>query len=318
MAGDVVIGLDAGGTKLLGAAVDARLEVGRRVRREWHGGGRDEVLQTMVEAVEEARAGSPGARAVAFGIPSLVDFDAGVSVQSVHLPIDDLAFRDVISGRVGLPVYVDNDANLALLAEHRHGAARGTRHAVMLTLGTGVGGGLVLGGELYRGSAGAAAELGHMTVEIEGRPCQGSCPNRGCLEALASGRALGEEGNRVAREEPDSALGRALTQGVPISGELVTNLALDGDEAARGAVEEIGRRLGAGLVGIVNIFNPEVVVIGGGAARAGDLLLDPARAVVLARALRPSRDLARIVPARFGEDAGMLGAAIFAFEEGRA
>jgi len=317
MPGTPVIAFDAGGTKLLGGAVDGDLEVSRRVRREWHGGDRDDVIDTMVEAVEDARADASGACAVGFGIPSLVDVERGVSVQSVHLPLDDVPFRELMEKRLELPVYVDNDANLALLAEQHGGAARGANHAVMLTLGTGIGGALLLGGRLYRGQAGAAAELGHMTVDLDGPPCQGSCPNRGCLEALASGRAMGEVGGRIAEAEPESALGRALAQGVPITGELVTTLALDGDDAARSALAEIGRRLGAGLVSVVNVFNPEVVVIGGGAARGGDLLLDPARAVVRERALRPSRD-ARIVPARFGEDAGMLGAALFALEEGGA
>jgi glucokinase len=147
---------------------------------------------------------------------------------------------------------------------------------------------------------------------------EGSCANRGCFEALVSGPEIGAAGRRAASAHPDSSLGRALSQGVAITGELVTNLALDGDAAARGALDEIGRRLGAGLVGIVNVFNPEVVVIGGGASIAGDLLLEPARAVVHERALRPSRAAARIVPARFGDEAGMIGAAVFALEEGRA
>src|SRR5947209_1038211 len=210
MPGPAVIAFDAGGTKLLGGALDADLHVARRIRREWHGGDRDEVIETMIEAVEDARADAPEARAVGFGIPSLVDFDRGVSVQSVHLPLDGVPFRDLMQERVGLPVYVDNDANLALLAEQHGGAARGADHAVMLTLGTGIGGAAVLGGRLYRGSTGAAGELGHMTVELDGRPCQGTCPNRGCLEALASGRAIGEAGAATARRDPDSALGRAL------------------------------------------------------------------------------------------------------------
>ena len=134
MAGGRVIGFDAGGTKLLGAAVDPDLQVSRRIRREWHGGGRDEVIEAIVEAVEDARSDAPDASAVGFGIPSLVDFDAGASLQSVHLPLDDVPFRDLLAARLGLPVHVDNDANLALLAEHEHGAAHGARHALMLTL----------------------------------------------------------------------------------------------------------------------------------------------------------------------------------------
>lgn len=318
MSASAVIGVDAGGTKLLAGSVDEDLAVGHRVHRLWGGGDRDQVLATMVEAVEEAVAAAGGARAVGFGIPSLVDFASGTSVSSVHLPIGGVPFRSLMEERLGLPVFVDNDANLAALGETRAGAARGASHVVMLTIGTGIGGGLILGGRLYRGASGGAAELGHVTVDIDGPPCQGSCPNRGCLEALASGTALGHAGELAAAADPGSALGRALAQGVPITGELVTDLARDGDPDARAVVALIGRRLGAGLVGIVNSFNPEVVVIGGGASAAGDLLLDPAREVVAECALRPSRDQVRIEVARLGEEAGLIGAAVFAREEGRA
>jgi glucokinase len=218
--------------------------------------------------------------------------------------------------RLGLPVFVDNDVNLAALAEQRLGAARGGRVVVMLTLGTGIGGAIVIDGNVFRGADGAAGELGHMTVDLNGPACQGNCPNRGCLEVMASGSAIGREGERIGGEVPASALGRALAQGVPITGELVTDYALRGDLESLEVLELVGTRLGAGLVGIVNALNPDVVVIGGGASRAGDLLLDPARRVVAAQALRPSRDTARIVPATFGEDAGMLGAALFARQGG--
>jgi glucokinase len=317
MSPEPVIGVDAGGTKLLAGALAGDSQVHHRVYRRWGGGDRDQVIATMVEAVAEVRAAVAGARAVGFGIPSLVEQATGTSVSSVHLPLDAVPFRELMAERIGLPVHVDNDVNLALLAELRAGAARGARHAVMLTLGTGIGGAIAIDGRLYRGADGAAGELGHITVDLNGPPCQGNCPNRGCLEVMASGSAIGHEGERVGSELTASALGRALAQGVSITGELVTDLALDGDIDAQGVIELIGRRLGAGLVGIVNAFNPEVVVIGGGAARADDLLLEPARRVVAERALRPSRDTARIVPAAFGEEAGVVGASIFAREDGR-
>ena len=310
------IGVDAGGTKLLAGVVDDRLEVGGRALHVWVERGRDEVIGAMVDAVEGLRAGAPEAEAVAFGLPSLVDFASGTSVSSVHLPLDGVPFRELMRERLGMPVFVDNDANLAVLAEQRFGAARGAEHVVMLTLGTGIGGGLVLGGRVYRGSTGAGAELGHMTVDLGGPPCQGGCPNRGCLEVMASGPAIGREGAAAAEREPESALGRALAGGSVVTGALVTALAIDGDEAARSVLATIGGRLGAGLVGIVNAFNPEVVVIGGGAAAGGDLLLDPARAVVAERALPGARAGVRIVQAAFGEEAGMLGAGLFALAGG--
>jgi glucokinase len=312
MSPGAVIGLDAGGTKLLAGALAGDAEIRNRVYRRWGGGDQDEVLATMVEAVGEVAAAAGPVEAVGFGIPSLVEQATGVSVSSVHLPLDGVPFRDVMAERLGLPVFVDNDVNLAALAEQRVGAARGARVVVMLTVGTGIGGAIVIDGRVFRGADGAAGELGHVTVDFDGPPCQGDCPNRGCLEVMASGTAIGREGERVARELPASALGRALAQGVPVTGELVSDLARRGDLEAQGVLDLIGRRLGAGLVGIVNTFNPEVVVVGGGASRAGELLLEPARRVVAECALRPSRDTARVVPAALGEDAGMIGAALFA------
>jgi glucokinase len=183
----------------------------------------------------------------------------------------------------------------------------------MLTLGTGIGGGLVIDGELYRGAVGAAGELGHMVIEQDGPPCQGNCPNRGCLESLASGTALAREGREVATANPDSALGEALAQGREITGLLITELAHDGDELSRQVIALIGRRLGVGIANIANMLNPEVVVVGGGVINAGDLLLAPARQVVLSRALAPSREV-RVERAAFGPEAGMIGAAALAFD----
>ena len=312
-----VIGIDAGGTKLLGGVVDEQLVVHHRVHRSWRGADRSETLDTFVEAVEEVRAAAPDVEAVGFGIPSLIDPDTGVSLWSNHLPLDDVPFRDLMSERLGLAVHVDNDANLALLAEARRGAARRARHALMLALGTGIGGGILIDGRVYRGAGGTAGELGHLVVDTDGAECPGDCPGRGCLEVAASGSTIGLEGEQAGREEPESALGRRLAAGGEISGQFVTELAHSGDPAAMAVLESVGRRLGAGLTGLVNAFNPEVVVVGGGAVAAGELLLGPARAVVAERALPPSRDAVRIVPAHFGDESGMVGAALFALAGGQ-
>jgi glucokinase len=311
-----VIGIDAGGTKLLGGVVDEELVVHHRVHRTWRGADRRETLDIFVEAVEEVRAAAPDVDAIGFGIPSLVEWETGVSRWSNHLPLDDVPFREVMSERLGLPVTVDNDANAALLAEHRHGAARSVRHAVLVALGTGIGSGLLLDGRIYRGATGMGAELGHIVVDLHGPDCPGDCPGRGCLEVVASGRAIGHAGERAARSHPESALGRRLAAGREITGGIVTELAHDGDEAARAVLAEVGAALGAGLTGVVNALNPEVIVIGGGAVAAGDLLLDPARAVVAERALPPARAAVRIVPAHFGDESGMLGAALLALGDG--
>jgi glucokinase len=311
-----VIGIDAGGTKLLGGVVDEELVVYHRVHRRWRGESRQETLDIFADAVEEVRAAAPDVEAVGFGIPALVEWETGRATWSNHLPLDDVPFRDLMSERLGLPVFVDNDNNMALLAEHRRGAARGTRHAALVALGTGIGSGLLLDGRLYRGANGFAGELGHIVVDHEGDDCPGACPGRGCLEVLAAGNRIGRDGAALAALRPDSALGRRLAAGQEIDGAIVTELAHDGDEAAREVLAEVGRRLGYGLVSVVNALNPEVIVIGGGAVAAGELLLGPARAVVAERALPPSREQVRVVAAHFGGESAMLGAALMALERG--
>jgi len=314
-----VIGVDLGGTKLLAGTVGPDLAVHHRVRRQAFGLDQPALLATIVDAVDEAIDAAGGeVAAVGFGIPVTMDRRTGEAVYSTHLPIAGIAFGSVMEERLGLPVAVDNDANCAVLAEARHGAARGAADVVMLTLGTGIGGGLVLGGRLQRGWIGAGAEFGHMVIDMDGPPCQGNCPNRGCLEVMASGSALVREAAlRVARR-PDTALGHALEGGRALTGPLVTELAHDGDPVALDAVTTIGRALGVGLASIVNMLNPEVIVIGGGVIAAGEMLLAPAREEMLGRALAPARDTVRIVAAAFGDEAGMIGAALLPAEEAAA
>jgi glucokinase len=310
-----VIGVDLGGTSVIVGEVDAELAVHRRLQRPVTGLDQPTLLATVQEAVQEVLAGCVEEVAgVGFGVPSLIDHRTGSSVVAVNQPLDNLPFGAVMSERLGLPVFVDNDANVAAIAEHRAGAAQGASEVVMLTVGTGIGGGLILGGQLYHGAVGAAAELGHMVIDVNGPPCQGNCPNHGCVEAMASGTALAREAQRIALERPDSALGRALQDGRAPAGPLVTELAHDGDAAALEVLTLIGTRLGVAIASYVNIFNPEVVVIGGGVLGAGELLLAPARAEVARRALPPSRDLVRIVNAHFGAEAGMVGAAALALD----
>jgi glucokinase len=309
-----VIGIDAGGTKLLGGVVDEQMVVHHRVRRTWRGADRQETLDIFTDAVEEVRAAAPDVEVIGFGIPALVEWEAGVSRWSNHLPLDGVPFRDLMSERLGMRVLVDNDGNASMLAEARQGAAAGARHAVMISLGTGIGGGLWLNGEVYRGATGVGAEMGHSVLQIHGPDCPGDCPGVGCFEALVSGTAIGREGLRRAEADPDSALGRRLAAEKEITGGIVTEMAHDGDALAREVLAEIGERLGFGLVGLVNTFNPEVIVIGGGAVRGGELLLEPARRVIAAHALPPAREGVRLVPAHYGDEAGMIGAALMALE----
>src|SRR6266498_6047722 len=248
-----VIGVDLGGTKILAGVVDRESRVLRRVEHPTPVSSQAELLSRL-EAVVEELLSDNGVAALGFGIPSTVDQVRGRAVFSTNLPLADLDFRDRMQERFGLPVGIDNDANAATIAEWVVGAGRGTRHMVMLTLGTGIGGGLILDGRPYRGSVGAAAELGHIVIQHDGPPCQGVCTGRGHLEVLASGTAA------------DRAAAEILGAGSHAR-DLVA-AARDGNDAALEAMREIWRRLGAGIGSLVNIFNPELVVLGGGFSSA--------------------------------------------------
>jgi glucokinase len=308
------IGVDLGGTKMRVGAVDDSPRIVWRAEESSLGLGTEELLATLRRQLEDAAAANPGALAVGLGVPCRIVRETGVAIGAVNLPIADLPLRDVVGEWLDAPVFVDNDANVAAIAEHRHGAARGAHNVLMLTIGTGVGGGLILGDRVYRGATGAGAEIGHIVVELDGPPCQGSCPNRGCLEAVASGLALAREGNEAASRHPDSALGRALAAGEEITGRSVTDAALAGDAVSLELVDALGRRLGAALSGLANVFEPEVIVLGGGVMAVGDLLLEPAREELAARALEPMRRTP-LVPAELGGEAGVIGAATMALLE---
>jgi glucokinase len=303
------VGVDLGGTKVLVGVIGEDCQILYEDREGSAGQGTEELLNTLEREIREALEARPATGAVGLGIPCTIDRKRGVAITAVNLPIRNVPFRDQMRKRLGLPVFIDNDANVAALAEHRFGAATGTRDAVMLTIGTGIGGGVIIDGELYRGSNGAASELGHMVIDFDGPPCQGNCPNRGCLETFASGTALAREGRAAAEREPESALGRMLTEGGKIDGKAVTEAAVGGDPVAAAVVEEAGRRLGAGLSGLANIFEPEVIVVGGGVATAvGEMMLGPAREELRSRALPPMNGTP-VKLAEFGPEAGMVGAA---------
>ena len=270
------IGVDLGGTKIQ-VGVLAGVETLWESRETSRGQDQDELVELLVREVNAAQEARPDAVAVGLGIPATINQERGVAIAAVNLPLLDLPVRDVVSERVGLPVFLDNDGNVAAYAEYLYGAARGKPTMVMLTIGTGIGGGLILGGEIFRGATGAGAELGHVVIQADGPPCQGNCPNHGCVEALASGTALGREGHAAAESAPDSALGKLLAEGEEIDGLAVTEAALAGDATAIGVFDLIGGRLGVACASFANIFEPEAIVVGGGVIKAGDLLLDPAR-----------------------------------------
>jgi len=285
-------------------------------RREARSAGLDPagVLALLEAELESALAACPEAGAIGLGVPCTIDRAGGLCVSAVNLPLIDVPIRDRIAARFGLPVAMDNDANVAAIAEARIGAARGARNVVLLTIGTGIGGGLIIDGRPYRGANGAGAELGHVVVDIDGPPCQGNCPNRGCIEAIASGTALAAEAARAAAAAPESELARAAADGAALDGRLVTALARDGEPESVAVLGTIGRRLGVALSGLANIFDPDAIVVGGGVMAAGELLLGPAREELRARAL-PPQNATPVLAAALGPDAGMIGAAILAADE---
>jgi glucokinase len=223
--------------------------------------------------------------------------------------VEGIPLKDELEPRIGLPLTLENDANAAAWGEFRFGAGSEVDHLVFVTLGTGVGGGVISHGVLLRGAQGSGGELGHVTIQATGPRC--ACGNRGCLEALASGTAISRRARELASEHPDSALGRLAVKR-KVLGEDVTRLAREGDELALTVLEESGRWLGIGLAGFVNIFNPEVAAVGGGVMAAGELILEAAREEVHLRARPPSRDLVEIKEASLGPKSGLLGAAALA------
>jgi glucokinase len=292
----LVIGVDLGGTKILAGSIDGEGQVLDRREVPTPTSSQAELLAGIAAAIEPL-AGA-GMAALGFGIPSVIDRRTGEALGSNNIPLEDIALGRVMSERFGVPAAVENDGNLAALAEWRLGAGRDSESMVMLTLGTGVGGGLVLGGALFRGWA----ELGHIVVVADGPPCQGNCTGRGHLEALASGNAA------------DRAAEKLWGEGA--TAELLVGRASEGDGAALEALSDIGHLLGAAIGSIFNIFGTELVVVGGGFGSAAAEFLFPEALEVAHREalLESSRVSLRIVKAELGSDAGLIGAGLLALE----
>ena len=292
------IGVDVGGTKIAAGVVDRDGRILGRIEEPTPSDSQEDLLSLLEEIVDELL--DESVVAIGFGMPSTIDQRAGRVISSVHVPLGDFDFRGHMTDRFSLPVALDNDANAAAIAEWKVGAGQGSTHMIMLTLGTGVGGGLILDGKPYRGFVGAGAEIGHMVLEYGGEPCSGNCTGHGHLEQVASGGAADRAAERI--------LGRDAT------GRELVGAAREGNEDAREAIVEIGRKLGAAIGSLVNIFNPQLVVLGGGFSQARDLFLEPALEAMREEALPPGRDLVRVVPALLGPDAGLVGAAFVGLE----
>jgi glucokinase len=290
-----VIGVDVGGTKILSGVVDREGNVLRRHEVETPSTSEEDVLAAVDSAVEILL--DDGIGGVGFGVPSNLERGTSRILRATNLPFDDFDLVGHARARFGMPVGVENDANAAALAEWKLGAGESVSNLLMLTLGTGVGGGLVLDDRLYRGWA----EIGHIVVQADGPPCQGNCHGRGHLEALASGTAA----DRAARE----------LWGDDADAHVLVERGRAGDADARARLAEIGGFLGAAIGSLVNLFDPELVAVGGGFGEAaGELLLAPAQEAARREALAPADRTLRVVPAELGSDAGLVGAALVAFE----
>jgi len=293
--GNRVIGVDLGGTKILAGVVDDRGQVERRREYPTPTASQDELLAGLDAAIEELL--TDDIAGLGFGLPSPIDQKAGRALQAVNIPLDEsVDFRGRMRERFGLPVGIENDANAAAYAEFRFGAARDVETMVMLTLGTGCGGGAVVDGKLFRGWA----EFGHMVIVHDGIPCQGTCTGRGHLEPYVTGVAA----TKLAQAE----------FGPAVDAHRLVRLANEGEQRAVQILDGIGRHLGSGIGTLVNIFNPELVVIGGGFAAAGDFVLEPAREVMRREALARVGYRIPIVRAELGTAAGLIGAGLVAFD----
>jgi glucokinase len=307
----LTIGVDIGGTKVAGGVVTEAGRILQKVRRPTPFASPKDTAEAIAEVVDVLRTTHPDVTAVGLGAAGFVDETRSTVVFAPNLAWRDEPIKDKVEGLVGLPVIVENDANAMAWGEARFGAGRGEEFLVCVTLGTGIGGGIIVGGQLYRGRFGMGAEVGHFRVVPSGRRC--GCGNRGCWEQYASGRALAAEAQELARVSPALGarlleLGNGAAEG--ISGPEVTQAAREGDQAALECFRVVAGWLGQGLADLAAILDPGAFIVGGGLSEAGDLLLDPAReAYANALTGRGHRIRADVRIAELGPEAGIVGAA---------
>jgi glucokinase len=299
----LAIGVDIGGSKVAAGVVDDGGRVIDQERRDTPGDDVTRTEEVIVEVVT-ALAGRHEVTAVGIGAAGWIANDHATVLYAPHLAWRNEPLRAALAGRIPLPLIIENDANSAAWAEYRFGAARGEKVVVCVTLGTGIGGGLVIDGEVYRGAFGVGCEYGHMTVVPDGRRC--ACGNRGCWEMYASGRALARDAQELAADSPVAAAGSVAE----LTGPVVTAAAQAGDAAATSICTTMGRWLGRGLANLAATLDPSMFVIGGGVSVAGEILLGPARAefehTLTGRGFRPA---AKVALAALGPEAGLVGAA---------
>lgn len=315
-----VLTVDLGGTKIMTAVVlpDGKL-LSRNYCLTMADKGTEIVIDRIIFAVNGvmAQAQLRNSELVGVGVAAagILDTKKGIVTTSPNLPHwRNVPLRDILTEKLGVITYIINDANAAALGEHRFGSGRGLDNMIYLTVSTGIGGGIIVDGELYSGADGCAGELGHMTIEVDGPQCH--CGNFGCLEALASGWAVAKAAiTRINTGEKSSIIELADGKLESITAETVAEAARRGDRLATDIVAEAANYLGVGLANLVNIFNPELIVIGGGLSKMGDMLLKPARKVLKERAFKLPARTVRIARARLGSNAGIIGAAAYVFTQ---
>ena len=313
-----IVGVDLGGTNIVAGAMpeDGSRQIAVRsqpTRAELGAEGVAERIGQMIEDVVSVTAAETGAKrsdfvGVGLGAPGPLDRDKGLVIVAPNLGWRDFPLRDRVTTQTGFPATLDNDANCAILGEWWQGAAKGAKMVTGLTIGTGIGGAFVVDGRLYHGASDVAGEIGHTTIDMTGRHCK--CGNYGCLEAYASGTAIAERAREaLVRDEMESLLRTSVGgQLERITAQTVYEAAQKGDALAGEIVRDTARMLGAGIANLLNLFNPDVVVICGGVTQAGDLLFDPMRVEVRRRAFKPAVDACRIVPGALPGTAGVVGA----------
>jgi glucokinase len=304
----VVLGVDVGGTKVAVAAVEG-VTATHAAEHPTVTVSADALLDGVEHVVRDVISAAGQPEAIGVGVPSQIEFATGTVETSVNIPLMGVPLREELGRRFGIPVFVDNDANCAALAEAH---IVGESHLVMLTLGTGVGGGVVIDGLTFRGAHGLGAELGHIAVNSDGPPCPGNCPNRGCLESYCSGQALERDATELANDKPDSFLAGRLGPDGKVSGRELVAAADAGDPDALLLMENFARILGIGIANYVNVFEPSRLAIGGGLSRASHLFLDRAVTEAASRALPALWKRVRVALAEGGADAGVIGAGLLA------
>ena len=312
----LALAVDLGGTQIRAALADGQGRLSERISTLTQAEeGVQRVVARMMDVIRSlvGKAEGENLEAIGVGSPGPLDPWRGLIRSAPNLPgWRDVPLRDILADEFGLPVYLGNDANLAALAEHRFGAGKGSANLVYLTISTGIGGGVVSEGQLVHGRHGLASEPGHMVLERGGPRC--GCGKKGCLEALASGTAIAREAREALMAGRPSLIGE-LADGElhRVDARLVAEAAERGDPLAQEIYHRAGFYIGLGIVNLMHIFNPEVVILGGGVTRAGDLLMAPIRKAVAERALAPFQEDFTIVLSGLGGDVGLLGAAAWAF-----